>query len=60
MKQSIWWPRFGKHIEEEVQKYLICSQFHHQNVEPLLLTNFPDYPWQRLQLIHSHGKVPVI
>ena len=47
-KQSVWWPRIGKHIEEEVQKCLVCSQFWQQNVEPLLPTNFPDYPWQKV------------
>ena len=47
-KQSVWWPRIGKHIEEEVQKCLVCSQFRQQNVEPLLPTNFPDYPWQKV------------
>ena len=46
-KQSVWWPRIRKHIEE-VQKYLMCSQFHHQTVEPLIPTNFPDYPWQKV------------
>ena len=48
VKQSVWWPRIGKHIEEEVQKCLVCSQFWQQNVEPLLPTNFPDYPWQKV------------
>ena len=24
-KQSVWWPKIGKHIEEEVQKCLVCS-----------------------------------
>ena len=47
-KQSKWWPRIRKHIEEEVQKCLVCSQFHHQNTEPLIPTNFPDYPWQKV------------
>ena len=47
-KQSVWWPRIGKHTEEEVQKCLVCSQFWQQNVEPLLLTNFPDYFWQKV------------
>ena len=50
-KQCVWWPRIGKHIEEEAQKCLVYSQFCHQKVEPLqhiLLTNFPDYPWQRV------------
>ena len=47
-KQSVSWPKIGKHIEEEVQKCLVCSQFRHQNVEPLIPTNFPDYPWQKV------------
>ena len=48
VKQCVWWPRIGKHVEEEVQKCLVCSQFCHQNVEPLFPTNFPDYPWQKV------------
>ena len=47
-KQSVWWPRIGKHIEEEVQKCLVCSQSWQQNVESLLPTDFPDYPWQKV------------
>ena len=50
----------GKHVEEEVQKCLVCSQFCHQNVEPLFPTNFPDYPWQKLQPICSHGKILIL
>ena len=47
-KQFVWWLRIGKHIEEEVQKCLVCSQSRKQNVESLLPTNFPDYPWQKV------------
>ena len=33
------------YVEEKVQKYLVCSQFRHHNVELLILTiKFPDYP----------------
>ena len=51
VKQCVWWPKIGKHIEEEAQKCLVCSQFCYQNVEPLqyiLLTKFPDYSSQRV------------
>ena len=48
VKQSVWWPKIGKHIEEEVQKCLVCSQYHHQSIEPLIPTSFPDYPWQKV------------
>ena len=46
-KQSVWWPKIGKHIEE-VQKCLVCSQYRHQSIEPLIPTSFPDYPWQKV------------
>ena len=39
-KQSVWWPNIGKHIEE-VQKCLVCSQYRHHSVEPLIPTRFP-------------------
>ena len=50
----------GQELEEKGQKCLVCSQFCQQNVEPLLLTNFPIYPWQKVEANLFIGKVPNI
>ena len=46
--QSIWWPAIGKDIEETVNRCMVCCTTRFQHAEPLLSSEFPDYPWQRL------------
>lgn len=47
-KQSVWWPGIRKQLEETINRCAICSQHRTQHAEPLLPTNFPDYPWQKV------------
>ena len=46
--QSVWWPAIGKDIEEIISRCRVCCMTRFQHAEPLLSSDFPDYPWQRV------------
>ena len=46
--QSVWWPAIGKDIEETISCCRVCCMTRFQHAEPLLSSDFPDYPWQRV------------
>ena len=46
--QSIWWPRMSKEIENLVRNCTTCCKTQVQFAEPLITTNFPKLPWQRV------------
>ena len=45
---SIWWPSIGAAIEEMVSRCATCAKHRPEKREPLLPSEFPDRPWQRL------------
>ena len=46
--QSVWWPAIGRDIEETINRCMVCCKAKLQHAEPLLSSDFPDYPWQRV------------
>ena len=46
--QSVWWPRMSKEIENLVRNCTTCCKIQVQFAEPLITTNFPKLPWQRV------------
>ena len=46
--QSVWWPAISKDIEETINRCVVCCTTRFQHAEPLLSSDFPDYPWKRV------------
>ena len=46
--QSVWWPRMSKEIENLVRNCTTCCKTQVQFAEPLITTNSPKLPWQRV------------
>ena len=44
--QSVWWPAISKDIKETISRCMVCCKTRYQHAEPLLSSDFPDYPWQ--------------
>ena len=47
--QSVWWPAISKDIEETINCCMVCCTTRFQHAEPLLSSEFPDYPSQRVE-----------
>ena len=47
-KQSVWWPGLSRQLAEYVTKCVSCAQMRQQNAEPLLPSEMPTLPWQKL------------
>ena len=46
--KNIWWPGISKHIEDLVEQCPTCVKEHTPGKEPLIPTDLPDYPWQKI------------
>uniref|UniRef100_A0A8C7WMF3 Gypsy retrotransposon integrase-like protein 1 n=2 Tax=Oryzias sinensis TaxID=183150 RepID=A0A8C7WMF3_9TELE len=47
-RQSVWWPGLSQQINELVLYCRICSKERYNPAEPLLPTQYPGRPWQKL------------
>nr|XP_057937756.1 cytokine receptor family member b2 isoform X2 [Doryrhamphus excisus] len=47
-QQSIWWPGLTKRIKLKVENCPVCAREVHNVPEPLLTTEPPNRPWQRV------------
>lgn len=47
-RQTVWWPGLSQQISEMVLKCRTCIQERHNHNEPLMPTECPDRPWQRV------------
>ena len=45
---SVWWPGISKHIEDLIEQCPTCVKEHSPHKEPLIPTDLPDYPWQKI------------
>ena len=45
---SVWWPGITKDIEAYVHKCKICCQFQQTKYEPLIPSELPASPWQKV------------
>ncbi|OXA53834.1 Transposon Tf2-6 polyprotein [Folsomia candida] len=57
-RESVWWPGISEEIAEVVRKCPICVKERGERHEPLIPSEFPSRPWQRvaMDLFKSHGK----
>ncbi|XP_034023519.1 uncharacterized protein K02A2.6-like [Thalassophryne amazonica] len=47
-QQSMWWPGLSKQIKGKVENCATCAWEAHNAPEPLLATQLPERPWQRV------------
>ena len=52
-RQSVWWPSFGKQLEDLIQHCPVCCQERLQPVEPLISSESLVYHGRQLQLTFS-------
>lgn len=45
---SVWWPGISKHIKDLIEQCPTCVKEHTPAKEPLIPTDLPDYPWQKI------------
>ncbi|UYV66350.1 K02A2.6-like, partial [Cordylochernes scorpioides] len=47
-RETVWWPGIPEEIAETVRKCSVCIQEAVSKHEPLIPTNFPSRPWQKI------------
>ncbi|KAL5017541.1 hypothetical protein ScPMuIL_007130 [Solemya velum] len=47
-RNSVWWPRINREIEDLVRNCTICVKQKADHAEPLRPTPFPERPWQKV------------
>ena len=47
-RDAVWWPGIKRDIENKVSKCLVCCKFQVQRSEPLIPSEMPDRPWQKV------------
>ena len=47
-RQSVWWPGLSKQLEETVHRCSVCTKFQVPKVEPLIPSQLPSLPWQKV------------
>lgn len=57
-RQSVWWPGLGQQINKMVLKCRTCLQERHNHSEPLMPSDCPERPWEKLgaDLFELEGK----
>ena len=45
---SVWWPGISKHIKDLIEQCPTCVKEHTPRKKPLMPTDLPDYPWQKI------------
>ena len=61
-RHSVWWPGISKDLEAEVKRCVSCCKAQVQCAEPLIPTEFPQLPWQRIgtDLLEYNGSKYVL
>ena len=61
-KDSVWWPGLSKQIEDMVTTCTICCKERKNRAEPMIESNFPERPWQKVasDLFHWRGTEYII
>ena len=47
-KESVWWPGLSKAIQEVVNSCELCAKDSHAPLEPLIPSQLPQRPWQKV------------
>ena len=45
---SVWWPKINQQIEDTMAKCPICVPYRSQPAQPLIPSQFPERPWQKV------------
>ena len=56
-KISVWWPGISSEIESMIQQCHTCAQHLTPRKEPMIASELPQYPWQKVgvDLFHLNG-----
>ena len=56
-RESVWWPLLSTTIGEMVTKCSICAKLRPERKEPLMPSEMPSRPWERVGMdLFEHGK----
>ena len=47
-KQSVWWPGLSSQLQDVVSSCEVCRQHYSQRAEPLIRSELPQLPWQKV------------
>jgi len=47
-KSAVWWPGINQQLAEFVTKCPVCTKYRQINAEPMVPSNLPSYPWQKV------------
>ena len=47
-KTSVWWPGLSQQLKEVVKKWPTCIKERVDPAEPVILSELPDWPWQKV------------
>ena len=47
-RQSVWWPRMSKELEDRVKNCPECCKAQNQRHQPLISSPLPELPWQKV------------
>jgi len=47
-KMSVWWPGISRHISDAIESCPTCVRESSPRREPLIPSELPDYPWQKI------------
>lgn len=51
LRKFIWWPTMDRHVEEFIKTCSICIKLSTRNPpEPMIMSNFPQEPWQDIAI----------
>ena len=48
VQSSVWWPNISNQIQSLIQNCPTCLQYRNPHKEPMLSTELPEYPWQKV------------
>ena len=57
-RESVWWPKISEEIQEMIRRCSECVKEKVERHEPLIPSEFPERPWQKVacDLFHFKGK----
>lgn len=47
-RNSVWWPEMSQQISDFIKRCQICAKETRPTVQPMIASQLPDYPWQRV------------
>ena len=47
-RESVWWPGLSRQLEELIKSCPECTKSQKQRAQPLIVSPFPDLPWQKV------------